>query len=70
MNENIRELMEPQPEWQEEPVFDNGAWCGRYQYFRQGYDGEPDVDVDVFVVEPPKKGMKPVEIDGKWYWEF
>jgi len=63
--------MVPQPEWQEEPMKDDGGkWIGRFQYWRQNCNGEPDVDVDVYVCEAPDDmpDYEPRQIGDKWYW--
>jgi hypothetical protein len=55
----------PQPLWQEDPrQDDDGSWFGRYEYSR-GYDGH-DVDIDVRI--PPRPNVRPVCIDGIWFW--
>jgi hypothetical protein len=57
--------IEPQPWWEETPVYmsDTNEWVGRYDVSTE-YKGDWDVDI----VEPPNKSVKPVHVDGVWYW--
>ena len=67
-------LMEPQPQWEEAPVeqwdVEKPVFVGRFRFLRQGYNGEPEVDVDVDLHRVPDGlvNVEPIEIDGKWFW--
>ena len=56
----FREVMEPQPLWEESPAQcdqDDSVWCGRYICKREagGLNEEPVTDVDVVDVKCPHK---------------
>lgn len=62
-----REIMSPQPKWDECPVLNSdGLWCGRYVVGgRERDEQSPSVNVDAVKASGDRV---PVKIDGVWYW--